>query len=218
MGKHKKWIVAANVYLRIDYMEKEIYFDENGTLAENNSFLLRTPQTDDKDGYIRLCIEIAIAPGIYDDREFREVCWKNQLKSEHLEVSIIDKSKNEYVGNLLLKRWNTDTPEIGIDLLTKYRSKGIGYQTIKMLMVRTMKVIPVKYFVMRAYSTNVHSQNLIKKLGGVVFKYEESEYQILMNALNDVMGNAFVQQLKDKYDMKDSSSEEDKIICYKIGV
>ena len=53
-------------------MEKEIYFDKNGILAENNNFLLRTPQADDKDGYIRLCIEIAIAPGIYGDKEFRD--------------------------------------------------------------------------------------------------------------------------------------------------
>ena len=43
-----------------------------------------------------------------------------------LQLKIIDKLKQEYVGEILLMKLDAESPELGIQLLRKYHSQGIG--------------------------------------------------------------------------------------------
>lgn len=196
-------------------MDKEYYFKENGFFAEDNDFLLRAPMETDREDYLKLCVEIFCMPNIYEDEQFKEILWQAVLK-ENLAVFIINKTNNEFCGYVVLKNYISDTPEIGIDLLKKYQNKGIGYRMVKLLMETTYKIHKVKYFIVRIYSDNLHSQNLYKKFGAVPLGREDSEYVTLLNSIKNYMKDDEINKLFEKYSPQ--CITENYIIRYRIDI
>ena len=204
-------------------MDKELYFKDNGVFAENKDFLLRARKETDKEDYLNLCIEISVMPSMYDDN-FKELSWKDLL--DEIEVFVINKENNEFCGEITLKNYNSDTPEIGINLLKKYRGQGIGYKVTKLFMETVCQIQNIEYFIVRIYSDNLHSQNLFKKFGAIKIGEEENEYvKLLREVYNILKDDELLEALEDYnkindriYRLFDKYRAKGDVIRYRIDV
>ena len=167
-------------------MCKEDYFDINGYCTETDDVILKRLQPDDKENYIHLLKEKSLlekAGDFLDIEEYLEGIWHEIEQENAIYVSILRKPTEEYIGNLVLRYLDSETPEIGIDILKRFKRNGLAYSAMLAFMKHVQSLRDIEYFIARIYSDNIPSIGLFKKLGAVQIGKEPSEFSVFLEQL-----------------------------------
>lgn len=170
--------------------------------VQDDKVRLRILCPEDKEDYFSLYQETSIVKKAMKTEEFREFFesqWKEmELNNEELNITILAQGTGEYAGNIRLNNLSSDTPEVGVDICSKYRRQGIAYQSLRLFKKMVSDICGVAYYLVRIYSDNEASQGLFRKLGAVEIGKEPSEYQRFLNVLREELGNEEYEKIKTK--------------------
>ncbi len=172
-------------------MNKVDFFLTDGLLIQNDKYILKVLNEEDKENYLNLYRENSIVTSAsskmsdVDYDEFAEFVWEKIPEEDSLYVSVFLKADYTYVGNVVMQHMSLTTPEIGIDVLEEYHRQGIAYETIPLFAKRVQELMPVDYFVVRIYSDNEPSKKLFEKLGAELMGKEPSEFAEALSQLKE---------------------------------
>ena len=98
----------------------------------------------------------------------KEEAYRNMLWNEHIEYKALMFSvivDNEYAGYCGIKNTTHEQWEIAIEILNKWKHKGIGYRAISVMLDEIKNRLNVSEFRVRIDVENYPSQRLFEKLG-----------------------------------------------------
>ena len=122
----------------------------------------------------------------FGDDEIDDFIKGIAFKRSENNYSIYDKN-NEYCGNLELQNPNSDTPEIGIELIEHKQNQGIGSRAIRLFAKTLYKEFNIKYFILRVKRKNTHSRHVIEKLGCIYIETEPNRLKEYVAELEKLM-------------------------------
>ncbi|MCI6008988.1 MAG: GNAT family N-acetyltransferase [Anaerostipes hadrus] len=172
-------------------MNKADFFLTDGLLIQNDKYILKVLNEEDKENYLKLYRENSIVTSAsskmsdVDYDEFAEFVWEKIPEEDSLYVSVFLKADYTYLGNIFMQHMSLTTPEIGIDVLEEYHRQDIAYETIPLFAKRVQELMPVDYFVVRIYSDNEPSKKLFEKLGAELMGKEPSEFAEALSQLKE---------------------------------
>ena len=166
-------------------MGKEQIFLQGQVIVQNDKYILKTLCEEDKINYLGLYQENSIVAKSQNYGDYAEFVWKKLREDDAIYVSVFLRDDNLYVGNIALRQWSSATPEIGMDVLLKYRRQGIAYETIPLFAKRILGIKSMEYFLVRIYSDNEPSRKLFEKLGAVQIGKEPSEFAEVLEQLKE---------------------------------
>ena len=166
-------------------MGKEQIFSQGQVIVQNDKYILKTLCEEDKINYLGLYQENSIVAKSQNYGDYAEFVWKKLREDDAIYVSVFLRDANSYVGNIALRQWSSATPEIGMDVLLKYRRQGIAYETIPLFAKRILGIKSMEYFLVRIYSDNEPSRKLFEKLGAVQIGKEPSEFAEVLEQLKE---------------------------------
>lgn len=149
-----------------DEMGKKIYkkFWEMGEcIITENEIILRKVQDSDKDIFIELQKENNIVKSMMKEEAYRNMLWNEHIEYKALMFSVI--VDNEYAGYCGIKNTTHEQWEIAIEILNKWKHKGIGYRAISIMLDAIKNRLNVSEFRVRIDAENYPSQRLFEKLG-----------------------------------------------------
>jgi len=129
--------------------------------------ILREADEADADDYVRLQKDISL--GVFKiDEESLSQTWTSMLKDNgRIAYTVLTEDTNDFCGYCAVKDVNADKPEIEIELLKKYHSKGIGFEVLYKMMTSLSAKDNISCFIALIEPDNYASQKLMYKLGGV---------------------------------------------------
>jgi len=131
-------------------------------VAENN-IVLRRVQESDKDIFIELQKENNIVKSMLKEEAYRNMLWNEHIECKTLMFSIV--VNNEYVGYCGIKNTACEQWEIAIEILSKWKNKGVGFRAICSMLDEIKNRMGVSEFRVRIDTENYPSQRLFEKLG-----------------------------------------------------
>lgn len=199
-------------------MKKEDYCNRDGIYAENEYFILKRLCEQDKEDFMELVLDTSSIPKAYEQAGFSEYSWECSLNDADLNLSLFAKDTGIYLGNLMLKNLSGSRQEIGIDIVRKYRKRGIGYKAVRLLIEHAAKVSGRSDFEVRIYSDNEPSRRLFEKLGAVEIGQECSEFISAMKAMEATVGEEKMSQLTKCYKDVFEAADRHHIIVYELRI
>ena len=149
-----------------DEMGKKIYkkfWAMGECIITENEIILRKVQDSDKDIFIELQKENNIVKSMMKEEAYRNMLWNEHIEYKALMFSIV--VDNEYVGYCGIKNTTHEQWEIAIEILNKWKHKGIGYRAISIMLDEIKNRLNVSEFRVRIDAENYPSQRLFEKLG-----------------------------------------------------
>lgn len=201
-------------------MQKADFFFKDGMFAQNDKYILKALCKEDKADYLMLYRENSIMAKTsskmsdVDYDEFAEFVWEKLPEDDAIYVSVFLKDDNLYVGNITMQHLASDTPEIGMDVLLKYRRQRIAYETIPLFAKRVLELMPIEYFMVRIYSDNEPSKKLFEKLGATQIGKEPSEFAEALAQLKESLKEEYEEILTRNPEAEKIASER-YIVQYK---
>jgi RimJ/RimL family protein N-acetyltransferase len=102
--------------------------------------------------------------------------WASMFELDRVAYAIVTDDNNAFCGYCAVKNIQDEKPEIEIELLRKYRGKGIGFQALGKMMTEVGEQENISCFIAAVESDNHISQKLMCKLGGVPGGIRKSIY------------------------------------------
>ncbi|MGN0319048.1 MAG: GNAT family N-acetyltransferase [Lachnospira sp.] len=193
-------------------MNREIY-------ATDGEYTLLPISDDDRKNYIELHRQINGEHTLFLNPYCKDMMWEQVLKGKDKVFSIFNRN-GDYCGSIEIQRPESDTPEIGIDLLENKRNKGIAPKVVVMLAKRAYQDKTVEYYLIRISSRNPHSKHVFEKMGAIPIRTTESSFNTFMKSFEKIMGNTDagddVQDKFRKYFDECKDSEEEVVYEYKF--
>lgn len=149
-----------------DEMGKKIYkkfWAMGECIITENEIILRKVQDSDKHIFIELQKENNIVKSMMKEEAYRNMLWNEHIEYKALMFSVI--VDNEYVGYCGIKNTTHEQWEIAIEILNKWKHKGIGYRAISVMLDEIKNRLNVSEFRVRIDAENYPSQRLFEKLG-----------------------------------------------------
>lgn len=149
-----------------DEMGKKIYkkfWAMGECIITENEIILRKVQDSDKDIFIELQKENNIVKSMMKEEAYRNMLWNEHIEYKALMFSVI--VDNEYAGYCGIKNTTHEQWEIAIEILNKWKHKGIGYRAISVMLDEIKNRLNVSEFRVRIDAENYPSQRLFEKLG-----------------------------------------------------
>ena len=196
-------------------MNRDELCSNGNVFAEDEKYVLSRYEVAEQDLYLMAWNEIFESTPVSHDEKFKQKSWDEVLSdTTKLQLKIIDKLTQEYVGEVTLMKLDTEAPELGIQLLRKYQSQGIGTRVMNLFVDKLKSVLRVESFSVRIFSDNHVSQKMFEKMGAVKIDEEGKEYAELMRKIMQDFG-------KEKFEeviKEDFEKTQRYIICYKLEV
>lgn len=181
--------------------------------VEDEKYILSRYDTTDKDLFFKAWNETFENSPLINAEQFKEKSWEDVLSDTNkLQLKIIDKLTQEYVGEVILMKLDTEMPEVGIQLLQKYQSQGIGTQVMNLFVNQLKFIMQVEFFTIRIRSDNYISQRLFSKMGAVKIGEEGNEYAMLMKKRMMNMGREKFEEIIEE----DFENTQRYTICYRL--
>ena len=145
------------------YIEDTIYLKE---IAQEKLYN-ETSYADDKKVIAKLFEEIekdSSTKGTSDmDQKVQKIL--NKFLGAARSFGLYDQEQR--FGYVSFANYDSDTPEIQIEITDKYQKRGIGYKSLSFLIEKLFyEREDIQYFLYRVRADNVASLKLIEKLGG----------------------------------------------------
>lgn len=136
-------------------------------LAENDAILLRAVSEDQKNDMLRVSYECSFLKHEFENETYRNYLWEAFIGENAANYCIYAKDTNDFVGYCGIKDLTREMPELAIELLSKYRKHGYGFQALSLLMDQFSKITGENVFRSRVEVENCASQSLHRKLGAI---------------------------------------------------
>lgn len=149
-----------------DEMGKKIYkkfWAMGECIITENEIILRKVQDSDKHIFIELQKENNIVKSMMKEEAYRNMLWNEHIEYKALMFLVI--VDNEYAGYCGIKNTTHEQWEIAIEILNKWKHKGIGYRAISVMLDEIKNRLNVSEFRVRIDAENYPSQRLFEKLG-----------------------------------------------------
>lgn len=153
----KKQLLVAD-----DEMVKK-FWELGECIAVENNIILRKVQDSDKDIFIELQKENSIFKSMLKEEAYCDMLWNEHIEYKALMFSIV--VDNKYVGYCGIKNTTHEQWEIAIEILEKWKCKGIGYKAISVMLDEIKNRLGISQFRVRIDAENYPSQKLFEKLG-----------------------------------------------------
>ena len=178
-------------------MAFEEFFDYDNIFAEDNDYLLKGLQEDDKEDYMNLLISVSEITKAYKNSDFYEFTWAKTLNdAENLYLCIYLKETGAFIGKVMIKEPRGDRPEIGVDIVEEYRRRRTAFSAVSLAIARLKELTGTRLVEFKAYEDNVPSINLIKKLGAVQTGDEDGEFAVFMRNITKVINDYELEESK----------------------
>lgn len=140
---------------------------EGAILAENDNILLKAVSEEQKNYMLSVSYECSFLKHEFENETYRKYLWEEFINEKVANYCIYDKKTKEFVGYCGIKDLTREIPELAIELLSKYRQHGYGFQALSLLMDQFSKITGENVFWSRVEVDNYASQALHRKLGAV---------------------------------------------------
>ena len=196
-------------------MERDELCSSGKVFVEDEKYVLSRYEVSEQDLYLKAWSEIFESTPVSHDDRFKQKLWEEVLSdTTKLQLKIIDKMTQEYVGEVTLMKLNAEAPELGIQLLRKYHGQGIGTRIMNLFVDKLKSVLQIEYLSARIFSDNHVSQKMFEKMGAVKIGEEGKEYAELMRKIMQDFGK----ENFEKVIKEDFEKTQRYIICYKLKV
>lgn len=152
--------------------------------ATDGKYTLYQLDDTDRESYVELHRQVNGENSLFLKPSTADIMWDGTIKSGNMIYSIFD-SNNDYCGSTELQNPDSNTPEIGIDLMENKRNQGIAAKVVKMLVKKVCQERNVEYFLIRISSRNTHSRHVFEKMGAIYMGEEANMFKKLIKKLND---------------------------------
>lgn len=139
----------------------EKFWSYGDITANYNGISLRRPSEEDKNAFFELEHEIFYYKTLLEENF--ESIWHDHINSSALNFSVI--VNGEYAGYCGINDTSKESWEISIELREKFRRKGIGYNSIGIMVDEIHNRLGISEFYARVMYDNTASQKLFEKLG-----------------------------------------------------
>ena len=136
-------------------------------LAENDDILLRAVSEGQKDYMFRVSYECSFCKHEFENDTYRKYLWEEFISENVANYCIYINDTKDFIGYCGIKDLTREIPELAIELLSKYRNHGYGFQALSLLMDQFSVITGEKIFRTRVEVDNYASQSLHRKLGAV---------------------------------------------------
>lgn len=181
--------------------------------AENDAYVLSRYKETEQELFFKAWRETFEHSLLLMNTQLEQTSWEKALSDLNtLQLKVMDKREQEYVGEVCLMKLNSEMPELGIQLLRKYQGQGIGTQVMNLFIKQLKAVTEFKEFLIKISSDNVASKKLFEKMGAVRIGEEGKEYAELMCKIMQKMG-------KEKFEeiiKGDFAKTQEYTVCYKL--
>lgn len=144
---------------------KEDFWQREEIYSAGTDIVLRKVQHKDKESFLELQKENAIIKSILQEETYCDMLWDEHIEDKALMFSI--EAGGEYAGYCGIKNTTSERWEIVIEILKKWKHKGVGYAAVSTMLDAIKKYLGVTEFRVRIDPDNYASQGLFEKLGAV---------------------------------------------------
>lgn len=159
---------------------------EREIFVADSKFIICMISDDDREDYIELHRQLNGETSLYLNPLSKDMMWEQTLNHAESIFSLFT-TDGDYCGSIELQHSDSNTPEIGIDLLESKRNKGITPKAVRLFAKRVCEEKKVDYFLIRISSTNLHSQHVFEKLGAVKIGVEESPFSKFVERFGEIV-------------------------------
>ena len=150
-------------------------FWSGGNIINRDAYIqIRMIQETDKSRFIELQKEVYTMRSMIQDEEYQDMMWNEHIHGSSMMFAI--EADGEYAGYCGINNVFQENWEIAIELLKKFRQKGIGYTAIKIMLSEIKARLGVDKFRVKIAYDNFASQRLFEKLGAT--PYGIAEYML----------------------------------------
>lgn len=147
-------------------MKFDDLFDAGGIFLQTEKYILRRVLQEEKEQY-EVLAQAENPDFLQASDSVSALAWDELLSEDHLTCSILQKSTEAFCGFCQLQRIFSNIPELGIDLLPEYHKKGVAAEVLSPFLTQAKKLLKNDYFYSKIQKTNIPSQKLAEKIGGV---------------------------------------------------
>ena len=161
---------------------------------ETDHLYVRSIQEKDKEYYMTLRRDTSsIAQAYTVLPEFCDIEWDNELNStEDIYLAVFLKENGTFVASASYQGFNTDSIEIGFDVVKEYRNQGIGTELIFGMLKEERSVFCEKKILIKTEINNIACRRVIEKCGGVFCGYEPT---MVAKAIESLMKSIETEEL-----------------------
>ena len=134
--------------------------------ATDSEFTICSIADEDRDDYVELHRQLNGETSLYLNPLSKDMMWEQILNNADSVFSLFT-ANGDYCGSIELQHSDSNTPEIGIDLLESKRNQGIAPKAVRLFAKKVYEIRKVEYFVIRISSKNLHSQHVFEKMGEI---------------------------------------------------
>lgn len=160
-------------------MNREIY-------ATDGEYKIAPLSENDRENYAKSQKQLN-ANSLFSDPICKDYMWKQALGDDDFKIFVIFDGNDEYCGSIELPNPQSETPELGINILESKQNKGIAPRTIKLFAEKLYSEKPFKYFIIKISSENTHSKYVFEKLGAVYSDTVENDFNLFIKKIRKEM-------------------------------
>ncbi len=143
--------------------------------AADEKFIICNISNEDRSDYVKLHRQLNGETSLYSNPVSKDTMWEQILNHADNVFSLFT-AEEDYCGSIELQQPDSNTPEIGIDLLENKRNQGIAPRAVQLFAKKVYETRKVDYFLIRISSNNSHSKYVFEKMGAVKIGEEETDF------------------------------------------
>lgn len=180
--------------------------------ASDGEFKICTIAAEDRNDYVELHRQLNGESSLYLNPITKDMMWEQILNNTDNVFSLFTKN-GDYCGSIELQCPDSNTPEIGIDLVEDKRNKGIAPKAVRLFARRAYVIRKIDYFLIRISSNNLHSQYVFEKMGAVKIGEEETAFSKFIERFKEVAEKQDLEKFRDAF----GESIDEVVYCYKLN-
>jgi len=181
--------------------------------AADDEFTICAIANEDRSDYVELHRQLEGENSLYLNLLSKDMMWE-QILSDADSVFSLFTANGDYCGSIEVQQSDSNTPEIGIDLLESKRNQGIAPKAVRLFAKKVCEIRLVDYFLIRISFNNLHSQHVFEKMGAVKIGEEETDFLKFVERFGKIMRKEG--QDLEKYRYLFEESDDEVVYCYRL--
>ena len=153
--------------------------------VEDKEFIICPISDADRNDYVELHRQLNGEASLYLNPLSKDMMWEQTLNHADSVFSLFT-GKWDYCGSIELQQPDSNTPEIGIDLLENKRNQGITPKAVRLFAGRICKIRKIDYFLIRISSNNPHSKYVFEKMGAIKIGEEKTAFSRFVEEFSEI--------------------------------
>ncbi len=181
--------------------------------ASNDEFTICAIANEDRSNYVELQRQLNGETTLYLNPISKDMMWEQILSNADCVFSLF-MTNGDYCGSIELQQPDSNTPEIGIELLECMRNQGIAPKAVRLFAQKVYEIRKVDYFLIRISSNNLHSRHVFEKMGAVKIREEETAFSRFVERFKEIVKKEGEDLEKYRYLFEESDDEV--VYCYRL--